>query len=81
MENMIQWLNGIVWGVPMLALLLLTGLFLSVGLRGLSIARIPYAFRQVFKKRTGNMDEGDVSPFAALMTALSADRVLFSGCG
>jgi len=72
MENMIQWLNGIVWGVPMLALLLLTGLFLSVGLRGLSIARIPYAFRQVFKKRTGNMDEGDVSPFAALMTALSS---------
>ena len=48
------------------------GLFLSFGLKGLSIARIPYAFRQVFKKRTGNEDEGDVSPFAALMTALSS---------
>ena len=72
MEALIQNLNGIVWGVPMLALLLLTGLFLSFGLRGLSIARIPYAFRQVFKKRTGNEDEGDVSPFAALMTALSS---------
>jgi len=35
-------------------------------------ARIPYAFRQVFKKRTGSQDEGDVSPFAALMTALSS---------
>ena len=72
MEALIQHLNGIVWGVPMLALLLLTGLFLSFGLKGLSIARIPYAFRQVFKKRTGNEDEGDVSPFAALMTALSS---------
>ena len=72
MEALIQNLNGIVWGVPMLALLLLTGLFLSFGLKGLSIARIPYAFRQVFKKRTGNEDEGDVSPFAALMTALSS---------
>ena len=72
MESLIQGLNGIVWGIPMLALLLVTGLFLSVGLRGLSIARIPYAFRQVFKKRVGNKDEGDVSPFAALMTALSS---------
>jgi len=72
MEDLIQWLNGIVWGVPMLALLLLTGFFLSIGLKGLSISRIPYAFRQVFKKRTGNKDEGDVSPFAALMTALSS---------
>jgi len=72
MESLIQGLNGFVWGIPMLALLLVTGLFLSVGLRGLSIARIPYAFRQVFKKRDGNTDEGDVSPFAALMTALSS---------
>ena len=59
-------------GYSHVALLLVTGLFLSVGLRGLSIARIPYAFRQVFKKRVGNKDEGDVSPFAALMTALSS---------
>ena len=71
-EDFIQWFNGIVWGVPMLALLLLTGLFLTFGLRGMSIKRIPYGFRQVFKKRTGNEEEGDVSPFAALMTALSS---------
>jgi len=72
MEKFIEGLNGIVWGLPMLGLLLLTGLFLSVGLRGLSIIRVPYAFRQVFKKRPQNLDEGDVSPFAALMTALSS---------
>jgi len=72
MEALIQNLNGIVWGLPMLALLLLTGFFLTVGLKGLSIIRVPYGFKQVFKKRNHNADEGDVSPFAALMTALSS---------
>ena len=72
MESAIQWINNQVWGVPMLALLLLTGLFLTVGLRFLSVIRIPYAFGQLFRKRGGDNDEGDVSPFAALMTALSS---------
>lgn len=71
-EGIISWINNQVWGVPMLALLLLTGLYLTVGLRLLSIIRVPYAFKQLFKKRTGNEEEGDVSPFAALMTALSS---------
>lgn len=71
-ENIISTVNGWVWGPPMLALLLLTGLYLTVGLRLLSIVRIPYAFGQLFKKRTGDEEEGDVSPFAALMTALSS---------
>ena len=71
-EDIINWINGQVWGVPMLGLLLLTGLYLTFGLRLLSIIRIPYAFKQLFKKRTGEEAEGDVSPFAALMTALSS---------
>ena len=71
-ESGIRVVNDLVWGVPMLALLLLTGLFLTVGLRGMSILRVPYAFGQLFKKRTGDEEEGDVSPFAALMTALSS---------
>ena len=72
MEDIINSVNGIVWGPPMLGLLLLTGLFLTFGLRGLSVIRIPYAFKQLFKKRGGEKAEGDVSPFAALMTALSS---------
>jgi len=67
-----QALNSFVWGVPMMALLLGVGLFLTVGLRFISIVKIGYGFRQLFKKRTGEADEGDVSPFAALMTALSS---------
>lgn len=72
MEDLIQKLNGIVWGVPMLSLLLLTGLYLSIGLKGLSVSKIPYAFKELFKKRDPNAEDGDVTPFQALMTALSS---------
>ncbi len=72
MEFLISKLNEIVWGVPMLSLLLLTGAFLTIGLRGLSITKIPYAFRELFKKRDPDADDGDVTPFQALMTALSS---------
>ncbi len=72
MESIIQVVNNFVWGPIMLALLLGTGLFLTLGLRGMSITKIPYAFKQLFRKRGANTDAGDVSPFAALMTALSS---------
>ncbi len=72
MQGIIETLNNWVWGPPMLGLLLLTGLYLTIGLRLMSIIRIPYGFKQLFRKRTGDEEEGDVSPFAALMTALSS---------
>lgn len=72
MESLIQTVNNFVWGPYMLALLLLTGLFLTIGLKFISIYKIPYAFQQLFRKRGANTDDGDVSPFAALMTALSS---------
>jgi len=72
MEDLIQKVNEQVWGIPMLSLLLLTGVYLSLGLKGLSITKIPYAFRELFKKRDPSADDGDVTPFQALMTALSS---------
>lgn len=65
-------MNNIVWGPPMMVLLLGVGLFLTVGLRFRSLTKIGYGFKQLFKKRSSQADEGDVSPFAALMTALSS---------
>ena len=70
-EQIIDSINAIVWGPLMLTLLLGTGIFLTIGLRGITIARIPYAFRQLFKGRKGS-GEGEISPFNALMTALSS---------
>jgi AGCS family alanine or glycine:cation symporter len=70
-EQIIDSINAVVWGPLMLILLLGTGIFLTIGLRGMTIARIPYAFRQLFKGRKGS-GEGEISPSNALMTALSS---------
>jgi AGCS family alanine or glycine:cation symporter len=66
-------LNGLVWGVPMLILILGTGLFLMVALKGMPLLRILMGFRLMWGGRVkGDADTGDVSPFQALMTCLSA---------
>ncbi|MEZ5997786.1 MAG: sodium:alanine symporter family protein [Hyphomonas sp.] len=71
MENIIRTINENVWGVPMLALLLGTGIYLTVGLRLLSVLKLPFAIKQLFKT-PDQAGEGDVTPFGALMTALSS---------
>ncbi|MFO7582268.1 alanine/glycine:cation symporter family protein [Guyparkeria sp.] len=66
-------ISGFVWGPVMLALLLGTGLYLTAGLRGMPIRRIGYGFRQLFRGRHAAKDDrGDITPFQALATALSA---------
>lgn len=70
-EQAIDTINGLVWGPIMLTLLLGTGIFLTIGLRGMTMTRIPYAFKQLLKGRKGS-GEGEISPFNALMTALSS---------
>lgn len=59
--------------LPVLAILLLgTGLYLTVALRFMPILRIPAAFAMLWKGRKTGDEEGQISPFAALMTALSS---------
>ncbi|MGM0450738.1 MAG: alanine/glycine:cation symporter family protein [Pseudomonadota bacterium] len=66
-------ISGVVWGPAMLALLLGTGLYLTLGLRGMPIRRIGYGFRQILLGRhAGDRDEGEITPFQALSTSLSA---------
>lgn len=69
-ETLIATLSGWVWGPPMLMLLVGTGLYLTVLLRGLQFRALPLAFRLIFHKDHGHA--GDISHFAALMTALAA---------
>jgi AGCS family alanine or glycine:cation symporter len=64
-------LNDIVWGPPMLVLLFGTFIYLTIGLRGMSIWRIPLSLALMLRGRRG-VGQGDVSPFAALMTSLAA---------
>ncbi|HCS27608.1 MAG TPA: sodium:alanine symporter family protein [Spongiibacteraceae bacterium] len=71
MQEWVAALNSLVWGVPMLVLILGTGLFLMLGLRLMPLRNIGRAFRMLFAGRTSTR-EGDITPFQALMTSLSA---------
>lgn len=68
--TLISTLSGWVWGPPMLTLLVGTGLYLTILLKGLQFRALPLAFRIIFHKDHGH--DGDISHFAALMTALAA---------
>jgi len=71
LTSLFKALNGIVWGPAMLVLILGTGLYLMGGLKGMPLHRIGYGFRMLWRGRQG-AGEGDISPFNALMTSLSA---------
>lgn len=76
METLTQLLNSIssfVWGPVILALLLGTGLYLMLGLFFLPIRKLPEAFSLLWRGRKSNdLDDGEISPFSALMTSLAA---------
>lgn len=66
-------INNIVWGPPMLVLILGTGLFLQLRLGFMPLRRIGTGFVMVWKGRHPEAGaEGEISPYAALMTALAA---------
>lgn len=63
-------IDSIVWGIPTIALILVTGIILTFRLRGLQFRKLGLGFKSLFKKSEGG--KGEVSSFAALCTALSA---------
>lgn len=71
MEAFIVEINAWAWGVPMQVLLLGTGIFLTLGLGFLTWRRLGFAFRLLLGGFKGQ-GEGDIPPFRALMTSLSA---------
>lgn len=75
MENIIEQLNKIVWGPATLVIFLGTGLFLLIRLKCLPWRRLKKALGLAFipdKSGKTNKEEGDISPFQSLMTALGA---------
>ena len=75
MDFITAWLNtlsGFIWGPVTLVLLVGTGLFLTVGLRLMPLRKIGYGFSLLWRGRAETDEKGDVTPFNALMTALSA---------
>jgi len=73
LQNLVNSVNGLVWGPPMLVLILGTGLFLMVLLKFMPLVRIGTGFALIWRGRTkGDDDTGEISPFQALMTCLAA---------
>ena len=70
--SLLNTLSSFIWGPFTLVLLLGVGVYLSVGLKFMPWRKtIPYAFRMLIQGRKAS-GEGEISPFQALMTALSA---------
>lgn len=75
LTQFISSINSIVWGVPMLVMILGVGLFLSLGLKLMPILKVGTGFKLLWSGRTtdkGAENKGEISPFNALMTSLSA---------
>lgn len=73
LEEILRAVDDFVWGPVMLVLLVGTGIFLTFRLRFLTWRNLPYAIRLTLSKESRKKSgAGDVSPFAALTTALAA---------
>ena len=68
--NLLNQVDGFIWGPPLLILLVGTGIYLTVRLRLIQIIKLPKALKLIFKAE--NSDSGDISSFGALCTALAA---------
>jgi alanine or glycine:cation symporter, AGCS family len=73
MDNIDQFLSNfkdVIWSAPLLILLIGTGTYLTIILKGVQFRYLGYAIKQVFARAKAN-SEGDISPFEALMTSLA----------
>ena len=75
MEALQYWLgraSTLVWGLPTIVLLLGTGVYLTLVLRGVQFRKLGAALRLALVKRKAEGAEGDITHYQALMTALAA---------
>lgn len=63
-------IDNLVWGVPLMVLILSGGILLTLRLGLLQIRKLPLALKWMIKNEEGG--EGEISSFSALCTALSA---------
>jgi len=69
-NNFISWFDGIVWGIPLIVLIMVVGLYLSIRVGFLQLFHLPRALRFMVKNEENGV--GEVTSFGALCTALSA---------
>lgn len=69
-NNFITWFDGVVWGLPLIILILITGFLLTVRLGLLQVRHLGKALKFMVKNEEDG--HGEVTSFGALCTALSA---------
>jgi len=63
-------IDDLVWGVPLMVLIMAGGLLLTLRVQVLQVRKLPLALKWMFKNETDG--DGEISSFGALCTALSA---------
>jgi AGCS family alanine or glycine:cation symporter len=66
----IGWLDNLVWGLPLIILVMFVGILLTVRMKGLQVKHLPKALKFMFRNEADGT--GEVTSFGALCTALSA---------
>ena len=69
-NSIIKIIRENVWGIPLILLIICTGIYLTIRVRGLQVRHLGKALKFMVKNEEGG--EGEVSSFGALCTALSA---------
>lgn len=70
LNYVLNWIDNFIWGMPLIVLILFTGILLTIRLRGLQIRHLGKALHYVFHNEEDGV--GEVTSFGALCTALSA---------
>jgi AGCS family alanine or glycine:cation symporter len=70
MNQFLNTVDDLVWGVPLMVLILAGGILLTCRLKLLQVRRLPLALKWMFQNEEGG--SGEITSFAALCTALSA---------
>ena len=87
LTQILKQINNLVWGLPLICLLLGTGIYFTFKLRLIQLTKLKLAFKCIFKKHEG---EGDVSSFQQLEQEILLEllqqlqqvvQVLYFGCG
>lgn len=72
-QELLDKIDSYVWGIPLIALILVAGVLLTIRTGFVQIRHLPRALKYLFKEHSDDSEAGgEVSGFASLCTALSA---------
>jgi len=71
-QSVVNFLSGIVWGIPFLVILIGTGIFYTIYLRFVQFRTLKHSVEVISGKFDDPSEKGDLSHFQALSSALSA---------